>query len=171
MQIKALIIFLSFTTYAFAADAPLFESDFFYRVFNVTIFLSILYYLVNDIVRKFITDRTKRIAARLDEVSDKLKASKQARKDAQLHLEQSKAKAVEIVENAKKECQYIAKKIEEQSDNDVANLEKSLEDRQKLERSKITTEVVEQVMNELLQEDIASIDQETFIKLVQKKVA
>lgn len=171
MQLKAILLFFTFSTYALAASTPLGESDFFYRVINASIFFGILYYLLNDLVRNFFKDRTASIASRLDEVSKKLQASKQARKDAQLELEKAKAKAVEIVENAKKECQFIASKIEQQCDNDVKNLDKSYDEKLKLERSKVTKEVVEEILEELLSEDVASIDQEKFIKLVQKKVA
>ncbi|MGM0622536.1 MAG: F0F1 ATP synthase subunit B [Campylobacterota bacterium] len=171
MQLKALLLLVTFSTFSFAAAAPLGESDFFYRVVNVAIFVGILYYLINDKVREFFKERTAKIAGRLDEVSQKLQASKQQRKDAQLELEKAKARSVEIVENAKKECQFIATKVEEQSDVDIKNLEKAFDEKLKLERSKVTKEVVNEIMEELLSEDIASIDQEKFIKLVQKKVA
>lgn len=171
MQIKVLFLLLISSTYALAAAAPIGESDFVYRVINATIFFAILYYLLNDTIRNFFKGRSEEIASRLDEVSKKLQASKQARKDAQLELEKAKAKAVEIVENAKKECQHIAAKIEDQSDNDVANLQKAYDEKLKLERSKITKETVEEILEELLGDDVASIDQEKFIKLVGKKVA
>jgi len=171
MQTKAILLFFTFSTFALAASTPIGESDFIYRVINATIFFGILYYLVNDVVRNFFKNRTASIASKLDEVSKKLQASKQARKDAQLELEKVKAKAAEIVENAKKECQLIASKIEAQCDDDLKNLEKAYDEKLKLEKAKVTKEVVREILDELLSEDVASIDQEKFIKLVQKKVA
>jgi F-type H+-transporting ATPase subunit b len=171
MHIKILFLTVLSSTYALAAAAPLAESDFVYRVINATIFFSILYYLLNDTVRNFFKGRTEEIANRLEEVSKRLQASKQARKDAQLELEKAKAKAIEIVENAKKECQLVANKIEQQSEIDVQNLDKAYQEKLKLERSKVTKEIVEEILEELLGDDVASIDQEKFIKLVSKKVA
>ncbi len=171
MQLKVLLLLIFSSTYALAATAPISESDFFYRVINAAIFVGILYYLIADIVKNFFKNRSQEIAQRLEEVNKKLQASKQAKKDAQVALDQSKTRATQIVESAKKECQLISKKYEQQAEQDIINLQKAHEEKMKLERSKITKEVVKEIMEELLDQDIAGIDQEKFVKLVQKKVA
>ncbi len=171
MQLKALLLMMSVSSLALAAGAPLSESDFVYRVINFTIFAAILYYFLADVVRNFFKNRREEISARLDEVSKRLQASKQAKKDAQIALEESRERAAEIIETAKKECQLIAAKFEEQAENDIKNLEKAFEGKLKLEQGKVTKEVVSEVLDELLKDDAASIDEEKFIKLVSKKVA
>jgi F-type H+-transporting ATPase subunit b len=171
MHLKVLLLLTVSATYALAAAAPISESDFFYRVINAAIFFGILYYLIADTVKNFFKNRSSEIAQRLEEVSKKLQASKQAKKDAQLALDQSRARATQIIENAKKECQLISKKHEEQTRQDILNLQKAHEEKLKLEQSKVTKEVVQEILDELLEQDVAGIDHEKFVKLVQKKVA
>ena len=168
---KKLLLISIISSIVMASDVSISNSDFVPRVINFLIFAGILYYLIADAIKGFFSSRREDISNKLDEVSKRLQASKQAKKDAQLALEDAKEKAIELVEITKKECQLIAKRYEEQTEQDLKNLQKQHDDKMDVERSKVTKQVVTEVLEEILKDEATNHDKEKFIKLVAKKVA
>lgn len=110
---KTLIVtalFLPAVVFASGHEAAGGETDFLPRLVNFIIFAAILYYFVADLIKNFFTGRSKEISSKLEEVQNRLKATKKAKEDAEAAYKAALATAEEIIESAKKRVSAFSKK-------------------------------------------------------------
>jgi len=147
------------------------ENDFWPRVVNFTIFASILYYLLANPIKDFFTNRKADIAGQLKEIEAKLKAAKDAEKDAQSRLDESQNKANIILEDAKKEAKFLADKMAENNVSDLENMTKQLNEKMALEEKRSVKDVIDEILSENITNDDIAIDEAKVVDIVSKKVA
>ena len=147
------------------------ENDFWPRVVNFTIFASILYYLLANPIKDFFTNRKADIAGQLKEIESKLKAAKDAEKDAQSRLDESQNKADLIIEDAKKEAKFLADKMAENNASDIENMSKQLDDKMALEEKKSVRDAIDEILTENITNSDIAIDEAKVVDIVTKKVA
>ena len=167
----AVTLFLPVVAFASGHEASGNETDFIPRLVNFLIFAAILYYFVADLIKNFFTDRSVEISSKLEEVQDRLKATKKAKEDAEATYKAALVTAEEIIESAKRESQLLAKKMDEQLNNEIENLEKMQEDKMTTEKRQMVRRVVAEVFSELYGGDAINMDKKRFVSLITKKVA
>ena len=107
------------------------------RTINFIIFAAILYYLIANPVKNAYKGRIEGIAARLDNIEQKLKESKAKKDDAIKRVEEAKANADSLVETARKEAFLISERIKEETMQEIVNLEKSFQDQKEFEKRRM----------------------------------
>ena len=147
------------------------ESDFWPRVINFTIFAALLYYLVANPIKAFFTGRSEGIATQLNEIEEKLQAAKNEKKEAQARLDASEKKAEEILADAKAEAVILAEKIATANENELALLEKQLEEKMTFEERKSAREAIDEVLSENITTDDINLDETKVVDIISKKVA
>ena len=147
------------------------ETDFWPRVFNFIIFASVLYYLIANPIKNFFLGRKEGIAAQLKEIEEKLQAAKDEKKDAQTRLDESGKKAEQIIEDAKNEAVLLAQKITEANVNDLALMDKQLEEKISLEERKSVRDAIDEILSENITNDDILIDESKVVDIISKKVA
>ncbi len=147
------------------------ENDFWPRVVNFTIFASLLFYLLANPIKNFFKDRREGISAQLKEIEAKLKAAKDAEKDAQTRLDESSKQAALIIEDAHKEAAVLTAKIAESNVNDLALMEKLLEEKMTLEERKSVRAAIDTLLTENISNDDILIDEAKVVDIITKKVA
>jgi len=147
------------------------ENDFWPRVVNFTIFASILYYLLANPIKNFFKDRRSGIAAQLKEIEAKLQSAKDAEKDAQMRLDESANKAKQIIEDAKKEAKILTDKIAEANANDLALMDKQLDEKMTFEEKRTAREAIDEVLGENITNDDIALDESKVVDIISKKVA
>jgi len=147
------------------------ESDFWPRVFNFVIFASLLYYLIANPIKNFFQERKEGIAAQLQQIEEKLQASKDAKKEAHARLDESQKKADQIIADAKKEATYLAQKIAETNENELAIMSKQLEEKMTLEERKSAREAIDEILSENITNDDIMLDETKVVDIISKKVA
>jgi len=169
--VKRIVLFmLAFAPLAlFASEGA--ETDIIQRTVNFVIFAGILWYLLAEKIKAFFANRSLGIQAELDKVQDTLKESQAKVDEATLKLEEAKKLAVEIVSGATAEIDSIKSKIAQAADNEIAHLNKSFDDKIKIETRKAKKEVVQSVLEELLSSDNIGVSQDELANIVLKKVA
>ncbi len=149
----------------------MFNSDFFYRVLNFTIFAGLIYYLVANPVRAFFVGRSEGIANQLKEIEDKLQASKNERLVAEENLAKAQERAKELVEDAANEAKILVANIAEKNATLLKQLEKQALEKQELETKKAMRNTIESVLNDGITNEDITVDESKVISLISKKVA
>jgi F-type H+-transporting ATPase subunit b len=152
-------------------DVTMFNSDFFYRVFNFTIFAGLVYYLVANPIKEFFVGRSEGIANRLKEIEEKLQATKDAQKEAETKLLEAEAKAKEIIADAENEAKILSRNIAEKNENALSVMEKQAVDKQSLESKKATRATIANLLNNGFENDDIAVDEAKVVSLISKKVA
>ena len=147
------------------------ESDFWPRVVNFTIFAALLYYLIANPIKNFFKGRSEGIAAQLNEIEKKLQAAKDEKKEAQNRLDESKKRAEEILADAKAEAILLAEKIAKANQNDLALLDKQLEEKISLEERKSAREAIDEILSDNITTDDIMLDEAKVVEIISKKVA
>ncbi len=147
------------------------ESDFIPRLVNFLIFAAIIYYLVADHVKNFFKNRSAQIAAKLEEVQQKLKQTKEEKERAEAELQKAKQLAEEILKTSKQEIEIMTKELKEQALKEIALMQKLFEENIELTRRKKIKEITKEVLEELFEDKSLDLDKEKFINLIVKKVA
>lgn len=147
------------------------ESDFWPRVVNFTIFAALLYYLIANPIKNFFKGRSEGIAAQLNEIEKKLQAAKDEKKEAQNRLDESKKRAEEILADAKAEAILLAEKIAKANQNDLALLDKQLEEKISLEERKSAREAIDEILSGNITTDDIMLDEAKVVEIISKKVA
>lgn len=147
------------------------ESDFWPRVINFTIFASLLYYLIANPIKNFFKGRSEGIATQLNEIEKKLQAAKDEKKEAQNRLDESKKRAEEILADAKAEAILLAEKIATANQNELALLDKQLEEKMSLEERKAAREAIDEILSENITADDIMLDEAKVVEIISKKVA
>ncbi len=147
------------------------SNDYFQRIFNFVIFAGILYYLLANPIKEFFKGRQEGISNQLKEIEAKLQASRDMQKEAEVRVEESKVKAVEIVDTAHKEAEILAAKIAEKNSSEIVILEKTFQEKITLEERKVVRETVDAILGENISSDDIHLDEKKVINLIDKKVA
>lgn len=140
------------------------------RTINFIIFAAILYYLIANPVKNAYKGRIESIAARLDNIEQKLKKSKVKKDDAIKCVEEAKANADSLVETARKEAFLISERIKEETMQEIVNLEKSFQDQKEFEKRRMVKSVVGEILNEIFASDSVKMDQSELINIMLKRV-
>lgn len=140
------------------------------RTINFIVFAAILYYFIANPIKNAYKGRIAGIAARLDNIEQKLKDSKAKKDDALRRVEEAKANAVSLVETARKEAILISERIKEETRQEVANLEKSFQDQKEFEKRRMVKSVVGEILNEIFASDSVKMDQSELINIMLKRV-
>lgn len=167
---KLLLVLLALSPIALMASEGG-ETDIVQRTVNFIIFAAILYYLLADKIKAFFAGRTAEIQAQLDKVQDTLKASEQKVEDAKAKLEEAKTIAANIVEEANKSIESIKQQVASNVESEISHLERSISDKMEIQTRKAKSQIVEEVLNELLSSDNLDLSQEELANIVLKKVA
>ena len=147
------------------------ETDFWPRVINFTIFAALLYYLLANPIKNFFKGRSEGIAMQLNEIEKKLQAAKDEKKEAQNRLDESEKRAEEILTDAKAEAILLAEKIATANQNDLAILDKQLEEKMSLEERKSAREAIDEILSDNITTDDIMLDEAKVVEMISKKVA
>jgi len=147
------------------------ESDFMPRLFNFVIFAGLLVYLLTNPIKDFFKGRSADIAKQLNEIEEKLQAAKDEKKDAQARFDASEKKAAEILVDAKAEAVILAEKIASANQNELALLEKQLDEKITLEERRSAREAIDEILSENITTDDINLDEKKVIDIIAKKVA
>ncbi|WP_345974674.1 F0F1 ATP synthase subunit B [Sulfurimonas sp. HSL3-7] len=164
------LLFVSASLFAteHAADAG---TDIVQRTVNFVIFAGILWYLLAEPVKNYFGGRSKSIADELQKVQDRLRESKQAKEVAEAKISEATNLAEEIMKAASKEGKILNEKILKQCDADIENLQKQSAALMALEQRKMVRELVDEIMEDVLVQESASLDKEAMAGILMKKVA
>jgi F-type H+-transporting ATPase subunit b len=146
-------------------------TDFGPRLFNFVLLAILLYYLLANPLKEFLKNRSDSIAMELAEIEKRRQASKDAKVKAEQDLELAKAKAKEIIEDAKAEVNLIKEKIFNQTEQELATLEKVTKEKMEIEKRKVVKETTVNVLNESISSDDIPLDASKIINIVTKEVA
>lgn len=167
---KIVLFMLAFAPLAlFASEGA--ETDIIQRTVNFVIFAGILWYLLAEKIKAFFANRSLTIQAELDKVQDTLKESQARVDEATLKLDEAKKLAVEIIGGANAEVDSIKSKVAQATDNEIAHLNKSFDEKIRLETRKAKKEVVQTILDELLTSENIGVTQDELANIVLKKVA
>lgn len=147
------------------------ETDIVPRTVNFLIFIGIIYYLLADKIKLFLSERTASIQSELDKVQATLEESKQKVADAEAELANAKKVAEELVTDANASISEIKKQISDMIDEEMMHITKSFDDKIALETKKAKQETVKEVLEELLSSDNLDITKESLSEIISKKVA
>jgi F-type H+-transporting ATPase subunit b len=166
---KVFLVLFIFTPFVLFANEG--GTDIVPRTVNFIIFAAIVYYLVADKLKSFLADRSNSIQGELDKVQDALKASQKKVEDAKAELENAKKLASEIIQTVHNEVDSIKTKVLKDVENEIAHLEKSFDDKTDIELKRAKTQVVQELLDELLDGDNLELSQAELAQIVMKKVA
>jgi len=147
------------------------STDFIPRIFNFLVFAGILYYLLANPIKNFFNGRKKSISDQLKEIEAKLQASKKEKEEAEAYLEESKAKAKEIIATADKEAGILAANIAAESEIELKALERHYEEKCHLEEKKSIRETINEVLSGNITTGDIPLSEEKVIDLIDKKAA
>lgn len=170
MKKLLLLTFLLSPLAVFASSGNV-ETDILPRTVNFLIFAGIIYYLLADKIKFFLSDRTKSIQSELDKVQATLEESKEKVATAEAELANAKRLAEELVADANANVNDIKKKISDSFNAEIAQINKLFDEKIELEAKKAKQEVVKEVLEELLSSDNLNITKESLSDIISKKVA
>jgi len=160
------LLLLLVGAFLFASEG---ETDIVARVINFSIFVAILWYLIGDKLIGFFRERKEKIAKKFQEVENKLKETKNQKEMLKAKLEEVKAKANEIVEDSKKEAEFIYNNIIKEAKEEVELYKKHFEEFKEIEIKKAKKEAMKEFLEDVLKD--IHITSEDAAKIVLKKVA
>lgn len=147
------------------------ETDFLPRVVNFVIFASLLYYLLANPIKSFFKGRSEGIAAQLSEIEERLQAAKDEKKEAQNRLEKSEQRAAQIIADAKEEAILLAGKVAAANQNELALMDKQLQDKMAFEERKAARETIEEILSENITNEDIMLDESKVVEIISRKVA
>jgi len=169
-KIGTILALFSFSLFA-SGDAHGGNTDIAERTFNFLVFAGIVYYIVAEPLKNFLTGRTLSIENEFKRNESKLEESKLAREKAKYALTLAKRQASIIIADAKKEAQLISEKLEITFNNDIFILKKQQDDLQTLEESKMVKSVVDEEIKYIIANGNIGLDQDSLTKTLLKKVS
>jgi F-type H+-transporting ATPase subunit b len=138
---------------------------------NFIIFSAIVYYLVADKLKDFLSSRTQGIRDRLDEAQKIVQKSKSQLENAKEKVEQSKVLASEIIQSATNEVKTIEKRIEQNAKTEIKHIETMFQNKMEIGLKKAKSKATHEVLQELLSDENIDFNQDKLVDIVLKKVA
>jgi len=130
-----------------------------------------LYRFIAEPIKNFLKDRSNGILNLLKSIQEKVNESKKIKEEALSNLEASKVLAQNIIEDAKKEAELLALRIQEDFENELKIMQKYYEDKQDIQRRKMVKLVISETIDSLLDKELESFNNKELINIVIKKVA
>lgn len=171
MKYLVLLFFIGATLLSASSSEHGGETDIVPRLVNFFIFAGLIYYLLAKHIKNFFESRQIGIAQELEKVEEKIKSSAKIKEAALLKIEEARKIAREIEENTAKEIELIVKKIEKDLAFDLEQIEKHKEELKIVSQNKMIREVVTESLEEMLDVDNITKDNDELIKSIIKKVA
>jgi len=157
--------------FLFASEEAKEGTDIVARVINFAIFAGILYYLIADKIKAFFTGRTKDIADKLSSLQAKVEETKELKQKATEKVKKSEEEAQELIELAHKEAELQIEKLKSGLNHDLENLVKSYESKKEVLEKKMTSEVVQEVVENLFSNNGITLSEDELVNIINKKVA
>jgi len=152
-------------------DVTMTNSDFFYRVLNFSVFAGILYYLIANPIKDYFVGRSEGIATQLEEIEEKLQASKNERLAAEENVVKAEVKAKDIVSDAGSEAKTLSDSIADKNVVALSLLEKQADSKQALSSKKATQATIDALLNDGFDNSDIAIDEAKVVSLISNKVA
>lgn len=165
------IIFLIFPFYAFAAGSGSGEYDIIPRAVNFVLFAAILYYFLATPLKEFYNNRIQKISSKINEIQEKLIASKNHKLAMMKKLDLAKQDSINAIAFAKKEAEIITDKIATETQMEIKALEKSYEEHKEYEMRRMEKEVVKAVLDEIFEDKNLQLEQKEILNIMMKKVS
>lgn len=168
---KKIFYLILFPLCLFGASNGSGEYDIIPRTINFLIFIAILYYFVATPFKNFYKSRIIKISSRLDEIQKKLLESKAKELEMMKKLEDAKASATAALITAKKEAEILVRETKNETQNELALLEKHFEEQKDYELRKMEKEVVSKILNDIFNDKDIQLNQNQIIDIMMKKVS
>lgn len=168
---KKIFYLILFPLCLFGASNGSGEYDIIPRTINFLIFIAILYYFVATPFKNFYKSRIIKISSRLDEIQKKLLESKAKELEMMKKLEDAKASATAALITAKKEAEILVRETKNETQNELALLEKHFEEQKDYELRKMEKEVVSKILNDIFNDKDMQLNQNQIIDIMMKKVS
>lgn len=147
------------------------QSDFIPRLINFILFLAILWYFTFARIKAIFVNRKAHIAAQLQEIQNKLHKTQKEKADALKKLEESKLKAQEIVDIAKKEANMISQRFAQQTQAQIQALIQAMDTNMEFEQTKAMREVVESILSEVVHSKDVQLANKDYVNIITKRIA
>lgn len=147
------------------------QSDFIPRLINFVLFVAILWYFTFARIKAIFVNRRTHIASQLEEIQNKLHKAQKEKADALKKLEESKARAREIVEIARKEASMISQRFAQQTQAQIQTLIQTMEANMEFEQTKAMREVVESVLSEVVHSKDVQLENKDYVNIITKRIA
>ncbi|MCR6591691.1 F0F1 ATP synthase subunit B [Campylobacter insulaenigrae] len=170
-MIRNILLMTIIPFYVFAAGDGSGDYDILPRTVNFILFVAILYYFIATPIKKFYNDRINKISSKMNEIQEKLIASKNLKLEMMKKLDLAKQESINAVALAKKEAEILASKIENETKTELSVLEKSFQEHKKYEIRKMEKEVINSVLEEVFKDDNSYLKQEDIINIMMKKAS
>ncbi|AJC87185.1 F0F1 ATP synthase subunit B [Campylobacter insulaenigrae] len=170
-MIRNILLITIIPFYVFAAGDGSGNYDILPRTVNFILFVAILYYFIATPIKKFYNDRINKISSKMNEIQEKLIASKNLKLEMMKKLDLAKQESINAVALAKKEAEILASKIENETKTELSVLEKSFQEHKKYEIRKMEKEVINSVLEEVFKDDNSYLKQEDIINIMMKKAS
>ncbi|WP_394954961.1 F0F1 ATP synthase subunit B [uncultured Helicobacter sp.] len=147
------------------------QSDFIPRLINFVLFVAILWYFTFARIKAIFVNRRTHIASQLEEIQNKLHKAQKEKADALKKLEESKARAREIVEIARKEASMISQRFAQQTQAQIQAMIQTMEASMEFEQTKAMREVVESVLSEVVHSKDVQLENKDYVNIITKRIA
>jgi len=147
------------------------EYDIVPRMVDFSLFAGLMIYLLASPIKQFFANRRDSVATQLNEIESRLQDAKNAQKDAQTALVQSEVQAKEIIDDAKKEAELIAKKAEKELESDVALLQTQHNDKIEFEERRMAKETIDSILADNISSEDIPLSENKVVEILAKKVA
>jgi len=147
------------------------DTDIVQRTFNFVVFAGIVYYLVAEPLKSFLTGRTLSIENEIKQNATKIAEVQQHKEEAEKKLAQAKRQAGIIISDAKKEATIISDKMVKMAEQDIVMLGKQQSDLESLAESKMVKSVVDEVIKDIIKNSNIGLDQDSLTKTLLTKVS
>ncbi|GAX87811.1 F-type H+-transporting ATPase subunit b [Lebetimonas natsushimae] len=163
---KIAVLSLIFSAVLFAGESSISGTDIVPRTINFLIFVAILWYLVGNKAVEFFRKRKENIAAKFQEVENKLREAKAKKEELEAKLEEAKVTAKNIIEDSKNEATVIYNKIMEDGKLELSAMDKLFESYKENELRKAKKAIVKKFLEDVLKD--IHISSEEAAKLILK---
>ncbi|MCF6339637.1 MAG: F0F1 ATP synthase subunit B [Sulfurimonas sp.] len=168
---RIIVLMLMISTIALASDTENAGTDIVQRTVNFLLFVGLIWYLVAEPAKNFFASRSQAIADEMKKVQEKLKETETFKKEALAKITDAEKFAEELALSSKKENKIINDNIIAQCEVDLEILSKQQIILMEFEQRKMVTNVVEEVLEQVLNESSDSFDKEAMANVILKKVA
>ena len=169
---RILVLILTMSTIALASETVKDGStDIVQRTVNFLLFAGLVWYLIAEPVKSYFQARSDAIADELKKVQDKLNESVELKKEATLKVEEAEKFAQELMATTDVEAKILNEKIMAQCDADLEVIEKQHKSLMEFEQRKMVSDVVEEILEDVLAQSSKKFDKKAMANVILKKVA
>jgi len=166
MKKLAFFAIISSFLYATTGETVHHTTDIIPRAINFLIFVGILWYLVGSKATEFFKNRKEGIAVKFQEVTNRLNEAKSKKEALEAKVEETRAIAKKMIEDAQNESNIIYNNIMENTKTELAGMDKMFETFKESEVRKAKKEVVKEFLNNILKD--IHLSSEDAAKLILK---